>query len=320
MLRGAPAANDTHPWGLFWQDASPVLEAVDPVGPGQLVKKRNLSLNPADLANAIGRQQGGERYIYGGMMKLHYGHYITDTLSRLWQFASERPKPEDRIVFQSYCGAGAWFKRPFIRDTLSALGISQSNALVWHRPASVPNFILPQRSFVEQHSVYRAFGELCSRIGRSVLGAAPIVRNHVPVYLSKAALKIGVGQIKNEAIIEAILSAEGVEIVYPEKLEFVDQVRLFSERSQIFGCVGSALHTSVFAQPGGKITIVCPTSRPNSNFRLMDLASGHRPTYLFAPGSKLSQGTDDKFQTCVEMAEPERIAKDLLRLARSAES
>ncbi len=318
MLKGSPASNQPHPWGLFRRDATPFMEAVDTVGPTQVVKKRNLALTVADAAAPMRHLVTGGRYVYGGMVKLHYGHFIANTLSRLWIFARLKPAPEDRIVFHSYCGPKPWFSRPFIRETLAALGIAEHNVVVWHRPIRIDRLSLPQTSFNEQHSVHQVYGDLCRQIGRAILGPAKLVPNTTPVYLSKSALQAGVGRIENETIVEGILAAEGFDIVHPEELSFPDQIRLFSERAHIMAVVGSALHTSIFTQAANRITAISGTPSPNSNFSLMDQVSGNTPTYLFAPGSTTSPVTSGRFLNTLTLAEPERIAQDLLRIARHA--
>ena len=320
MIDGSPSANETHPWGLYREDSSVIMDAVDTVGLGRVVKKRNLAFDLAAAGTPVRHPETGGRYFYGGMVKLHYGHFIANTLSRLWEFARLKLEPNDRIVFHSFCRPRIWFNRSFIRETLNALGIAEQNVILWHRPNRISRLTVPHTSFSEQHSVHQVYGELCKLIGQKVLGPEPFVQNTTPVYLSKSALEAGVGRIENETVVEGILAAAGFDIVHPEKLSFKKQVRLFSERTHIMACVGSSLHTSVFTPSPNKITIVSGTESPNSNFSLMDQASGNRPTYLFAPGSTTSSDSSGRFLSALTLAEPERIAKDLLRIASRADA
>jgi capsular polysaccharide biosynthesis protein len=54
----------------------------------------------------------------------------------------------------------------------------------------------------------------------------------------------------NRERIEEIAVEAGLEIVYPESLPLLQQVRLFGEASLILGEYGSALHGSLFSLPG----------------------------------------------------------------------
>jgi hypothetical protein len=58
----------------------------------------------------------------------------------------------------------------------------------------------------------------------------------------------------NRARIEEIAAAAGLEMVHPESLSLVEQVRMFGEASLLVGEYGSALHGSLFSAPG---TTVC---------------------------------------------------------------
>jgi len=56
--------------------------------------------------------------------------------------------------------------------------------------------------------------------------------------------------LQNRERIEEMAAAAGLEMVYPEGMPLLDQVRLFGEASMIFGEYGSALHGSLFSPAG----------------------------------------------------------------------
>ena len=60
--------------------------------------------------------------------------------------------------------------------------------------------------------------------------------------------------LSNRQAIEDLAVAAGFEVVMPEKLALIDQIRLFAGARQVLGEYGSALHGSIFSPPG---TVVC---------------------------------------------------------------
>ncbi len=57
-------------------------------------------------------------------------------------------------------------------------------------------------------------------------------------------------RLTNAAELDALLLGRGLEGVSPEKMPFIDQVRLFAETEVAVGQAGSALHGVVFSKPG----------------------------------------------------------------------
>lgn len=78
--------------------------------------------------------------------------------------------------------------------------------------------------------------------------------SHGPrIFLSRAAAGGG-RALENRAAVEELAVRANFEIVCPEQLSLVNQVRLFSNATEVMGEYGSALHGTIFSQPG---TLVC---------------------------------------------------------------
>ena len=59
--------------------------------------------------------------------------------------------------------------------------------------------------------------------------------------------------IQNAFLLQRYLVSKGFEIVYPEKLSFEDQVRLFSTAKIVVGPTGAAMANIIFMQPGSQV-------------------------------------------------------------------
>jgi capsular polysaccharide biosynthesis protein len=307
--------NPNQAWGIFHPDGTAVMESVDRHGPdantiGQIL------IAGSDILKDCCSSQGGT-YIYGGVISLHYGHFIVNTLSRLWHHRRD-VVTDAKIIFHGPGNPDVWFERPFLKQMFAAIGIYRENILTFDRPTRISTLQIPHPSFQEQHYICSAFTKLCNNIGNHLISSAGSVRrNDRPVYLSKTAMASGVGRVVNETVIENILRAQGVEIIYPESLTLRDQMMVFVERSIVLGITGSALHTSTFIPPRSRVIALSPTDRPNSNFSLMDSANGTKSEYYYAPGTQVVTEGNDRFLTNLELRDPELIARDLLVLMNS---
>lgn len=133
-----------------------------------------------------------------------------------------------------------------------------------------------------------------------------------PVFLSRSRLKGGVSKLVNEEEFCHRLDREGVEIVYPEMLSFDEQIGLFRGRRFVTGLAGSAMHTSVFAPRGDKLTLSLGP-KLLSNQSLLDNASGGS-SIDFYPDDIVQEPAHGRFQNVYRLADPQATAQDFLRV------
>jgi len=302
-------------WGIFDRSGNPINTAFDRHGPEgkpadrQLVATSNLIAN-----NSLAKNQ---TYIYGGFVHLHYGHFIVNTLPRLWPIL-RHGIGEHRILFIGQATPADWFRIPFMRDFFGALGINSDRIEFVDSPTVIPRLIIPHPSFQEQHFAHRVFGQLCREIGRRIIKVNDIESrmNLKPIYLSKNKLTSGVARFSNESILIEKLYKSGFEIVYPELLEPSEQISMMRTRKFIFGTIGSAFHNSVFSRTSAELVCISRDSHPNSNFMLLDRLSGSSVRYFYAPGTNVDPTADSNFNADQKLPCPELIAEDLLKIFR----
>jgi capsular polysaccharide biosynthesis protein len=93
-------------------------------------------------------------------------------------------------------------------------------------------------------------------------------------------------KLLNHAEVEDVARARGFCVVYPEELDFQDQVRLLRDAQFVLGPDGSAFYLAFFAQPG---TRVCTLSHPfaistQSEQACFLSAAGMDVTFVTGPG------------------------------------
>lgn len=195
------------------------------------------------------------KYVYLGYYNEVYGHFILETLARMWIL--DEIKCQDReYIFHSMHGNTS-LNKSYIKEVLSSFEIDLKKVHILNDDAVVEDLIVPSSlSYlgVSQHerikSVYAKVHENASAPSKSTR-----------IYVSRALVKAGNHRFINEGSIENIFENYGFKIIRPEECPFEEQVAHYRNASVLAGPLSSALHNSVFCPDG--TTIIALNGRWN---------------------------------------------------------
>ena len=227
---------------------------------------------------AIEAAPDGE-YTYVGPVILHYGHFITAFLPRLWQAVRSGLSPTTKFVCHSDHHPDDWFARDYVRCLLGALGLGPERFV---RPQGATRFRrlhIPRPAFEEQNFAHRVMRDLCLQIGSRLKFDRS--RRMGPIYISKTLVRNGTYRIGNEAEMDDLAAARGLTVVRPEQLSFLHQVEILSASRLICGTLTSAFHTALFCEPSRRIIGLAYENRLNANYPLIDKLTGANATYVY---------------------------------------
>ncbi|CAX27165.1 conserved protein of unknown function, capsular polysaccharide biosynthesis protein-like protein [Methylorubrum extorquens DM4] len=259
----------TGTWGLFTPDGD-VVEAA--------MTERELYQQKTELAEVpsfASAEIRSESYIYCGYFNCHFGHFLIDTLSRLWHHEGH---PRAKLLFHSDLAVQSWFAIPHVKLMLDALGVRPQDMVVLTEPTRLKNLVVPKTSLSAQRYVHHAYRRLCLRIAER-LGAGDARGIGGRVYLSRSRLKIGTGICANEGAIEREFRRLGFAVVHPEELSLQDQIATINAADGIVGLIGSAFHLTVFCEPKRLIGI-SSNNVVNANYKLLDVVAGNEAEYF----------------------------------------
>ncbi|SPF77740.1 glycosyltransferase family 61 protein [Pseudoprimorskyibacter insulae] len=201
----------------------------------------------------VERLQG--RWLFGGDYWSHFGHFLFESLARLWalEFLNE---PLDGIVFVQPTGRKV---REGVTDRfdemlLKRMGIDLPIRVV-EASTEVEELLIPQQGcgmgvLASGTPVFRDFIRR-----RLTQGLAP--GPHKKLYLSRAAYGLRRGGVFAEFYIERLLKAEGYHIYCPEQDTIEQQIAAYMGASHVIGPDGSALHMVGFVgQPDQDVAIL----------------------------------------------------------------
>ena len=173
-----------------------------------------------------------ERYvIFGGGVFGPFGHFVIESLSRLWCANRFLETP---VAFVGTEGE----LRPFQRDIISLLRIE--NYFVVTRPTKFARVILPSPGFVLPFYFDIGHASFLSRYENR------FDREDRKVWLSRSHLSQATRVYEGEDVLEDMLLSRGWTVFHPQEHSICEQLEVISSSRTIAGLRGSAFHALVF--------------------------------------------------------------------------
>jgi hypothetical protein len=193
------------------------------------------------------RKLVGRGLYLGHYMGGHYGHFITETLSTFWAFEDHAAADFDYFLFHPF----VFGERiaPFVAFCFRQFGIKPDKIVfVGSEPLSFDELLVPERLFRLNHSADPRLRWVYRQIAEGAHASAPGASR---LYLSRRRFSRGNFErvVANEVDMEAEFRRRGFEVLYPEAMDFEDQVARYSRADCVAGLSGSGLHNSLFMRP-----------------------------------------------------------------------
>jgi hypothetical protein len=188
-----------------------------------------------------------EPAVWGGCISDHYGHFLTEFVSRLWPLLPGGKLAGLPVVFS---GLDDW---PFVHDWLNAFGVRTIDiprrGIVRFKRMYVPEpawrlnaWVAPEMLDVHRHA-------------RRGLNCAPLPSSNV-LWLSR----LGLDRDRvpyDEALLEWLLE-DYVIPINPQAMTLEEQVCAFEANRTVVGVAGSAFHTALMTRLPGRRIYLCP--------------------------------------------------------------
>lgn len=182
-------------------------------------------------------------YLFGGVFWMHFGHFLFETISRLWAVPLVRDKLDGVVFFR---GHGHRSPPEAFLTILKHLGIDLPIIFV-DQPMGFERLIVPRSGCgmgplsagtpVFRDFVRRQFGVVSPRVGME------------RIYLTREGYRLRRGGIFAESHLRQLLEAEGYVAFAPERHSFEQQLSTYLGATHIIGPDSSALHLVGFVSP-----------------------------------------------------------------------
>ena len=175
----------------------------------------------------------------------HYGHFITDVLSKLWAY----PFLEDATVRVLVSKTNQWW----ILKILELYGLPPSRIFILEEPTTFDSVYVPTRAMQLYDYVSPHFFTPCAEIARNVT-IRPDVRDHTKWFVSRR--RQDRRKLVNEQEVERLFEAYGYRLAFPEDLPIQDQIALFKNATAVAGCSGSAMYSVIYGRSIGSLIVL----------------------------------------------------------------
>ena len=233
------------------------------------VRRYSRELVPQPQTKGLTANRSVPRAIFGGFAFDHFGHFLLESLSRLW---IEQVEDIDDSVPLVWIGARGACIRPWMVDICRQIGLNREVILIDESTGAlaVDELLVPDAGCEVREWMHP---EQMRRLGTTPWRPERTERTERKVWLSRVGLRSSKGGLSEETEVELLLAERGWEIIRPEDLSIESQVEFLSRASRVAGVEGSALHGLVMVGSfGGTIDIIRRNSDPN--FTSLALAGG----------------------------------------------
>lgn len=249
-----------------------------------------------------------ETVVYGGPIFKHFGHFIVESLSRMW-WLLENLDCGYKFVFIAP-DYETLSELPYI-DYLLLLGLKREEIHFLKEPTHYSTIIVPDQTIYIYSGFYDKAVSVYNAIRDSVIPSP-----YEKIYLTRTKHKRK--DCVNEKYFENYYRSLGYEIIAPEHLSIEEQVSIMAGAKKVVCISGSLHHQILFCQDGVDITVLnrldMSTCRDcvmtvllwinqarNANFTCVDVhtnflpAAGNDSCYLLIPTDYWRQYVSDSF-------------------------
>lgn len=211
------------------------------------------------------------RSLYLGLCHYHFGHFLTETLSRLWPFSRESLDSFDHVLVLPLGGE----LQSFALELFDRLGV-RDRLLPVHAPMRLQSLTVTTPALVYPdfvHPAVRALSSLLPTEGQA---------DPHPLFVSRTALTPAHHRmVVGERELESVLAHAGFRIFHPQNQTLSEQIRVFQAHHTLVGYAGSALHTLLLV-PGGKQVWSYSARQAPALFQHINKALGHQSLHIDA--------------------------------------
>jgi capsular polysaccharide biosynthesis protein len=228
------------------------------------------SPSPIEVPDCIAHD---EPMLYLGAAIDHYGHFVTDSMARMWAALNVR-LPCFMLDMSQMSGG-------YSSEILAALHLSVVSPTA---PTIYRTVWVPDPAFTRNGRPAPEADAAHLRVTMALYQPDQPNRWAKPVFLSRSRFssRIRSSDAQTEAALEQTMAEAGFEIVYPETLPLAEQIAIFNESPTIVGMLGSAFHTALFSRHDyrGRVVILTWKDKGALRYKNVDALKGYTAHYV----------------------------------------
>ncbi len=233
------------------------------------------------IQRAAVRYEPGEFFSFDSAFPTHFGHLMTETISKHWGWQIARADNPDLRVIMTHQPQRDRLPT-WKAQILAALGVPVDD-IVWvtqDESVQVESLVAAMPQLENPFYADPALGEAWETLYEG-LGPDPHPEGRPEkIFLSRRSK--AQRWCVNTPEIEVFMADQGFAIMHPETMPYAEQARAFRAAKVIAGFAGSALF-NMMLNPQAKVVILSSRSYVAANEYLFASAMGHEIHYFWAP-------------------------------------
>ena len=221
---------------------------------------------PLDLNKSLGIQSfyfsrppknieiSNETVIWGGKLTGHFGHFITDTMSRLW-YAIKNRDLEYKLAFIADNRFDGF--KPFHIEMFEQLGIETERILTVDRPTKFKEIIIPKPSWYTM----RGFNKELFPIAYNAAVKDIKPKERKKIYISRS--KFHKSDMFNESYFQNFFEEQGFITICPEQIPLKEQLAYIVGADEVATTIGTLSNLALFAKQNTKLICLYRAQKPS---------------------------------------------------------
>jgi capsular polysaccharide biosynthesis protein len=227
------------------------------------------------------RELDGHYYLLDPQYKNHFGHFLTESIGRLWGWDQAKQQIPDlkvlygtRNVDKSHVG--------FERRLIEAFGVAPRDIVTIDEPVRINSLVSATAMWhnADPHYVHPGLSEVWRRISTNLVPADgprfdKVFVSRLPRWSRRTC--------RNVPAVEELFARHGFEIIYPEELDLAEQASIFAGSPVIAGFGGSAMMNLMHARALDVLILLSHESYTARNEHLYSALLGGTVHYFWSP-------------------------------------
>ncbi|WP_152364011.1 glycosyltransferase family 61 protein [Microlunatus speluncae] len=246
---------------------------------------------PRKLTDA--KELSGSYFYLSSEWPRHFGHIMTEQLSRLWAWSIAKQRYPDLKALLPLPG-GHNELAPFERDVLGAVGIPPEDFVSPKGVLRVERLLSATPMLVNPTYVHPELPAVWRRAGAHLIARAQQREWPAKVFISRRSNYKRA--CHNLSEVEEFFVRHGFTVLYPEDYDVAEQAMIFDSAELIAGFAGSALFSLIFCAEPKRVIMISSESYTARNEYMMAFAMGHRVRLVWCDPdiAQPEQGWDGK--------------------------
>jgi capsular polysaccharide biosynthesis protein len=201
----------------------------------------------------------------------HFGHAMTEQVSRLWGWRLAREEfPDLRVLMAVNKGREL---RSWEQVLFGSVGIRPEDITFVREPVRVDRLVTATPMFSMPQYAHPAIRETWRQMSDELVRQAPDREYAQRLFCAR---RTGKRACNNAAEVEELFAEEGFDVVYPEEYPIPEQAAMFRNAEVIGGYAGSALFNVIYATSPKRLVMLSSEAYTASNEYMMASVQGHR--------------------------------------------